>query len=270
MLTEFLKTNDNDESPVCKKSTKLIFESPQNVPFSILDPNYDESADELKSGHQALSESFSKLSRTVDGSFHESDCSIIVDACRDSLKTHMTSILNEASVWLVNTENKSGKSLRASLAQERVVSYLKTVESALQSREKLENDLGLLCSSIASQMEEEKAAKGLPVQISLWRTPSLCFDMEVAKTVEYMRTERLPLKVRVRAIAEIYAVDIHSCSIPSYRACHLQIKELKHESLTPVLSSGATGEGLIKIKISPLGDRKSINFGHMIVREARV
>merc|ERR1712232_689902 len=77
----------------------------------------------------------------------------------------------------------------------------------------------------------------------------------------------LPIRVRARAIAEIYADDINSGSVPSYRACSLQIKELKHEPETNSWSSGTKGEAHIKIQIRPLGDSRPDSLR---VRETRI
>lgn len=265
------------ESPMSTEGvieTKFVYESigPAMPGFG---PGSQDSAD-LRSSFQQLSEDCSSLRGAVDGS-QTNPCSPTLDACRDSLRTDMASMLYEANLLLENGEKVT--SWRASLAQARVDSYLETIQSALDSRDQWDNELGLVANSIATQINSEtKTADDLPVRVSSWRTPSLCFDLEVGEPVQFIRKEKMPIKVRVRAIAEIHAKDINSNSIPKYTACRIHVEEVKHDERSLFSLAGDVGEAAIKIRISPLGDDQKKkptwgedeDVGFVRVKEARI
>jgi hypothetical protein len=222
---------------------------------------------------QELSDGCSDLLETL---FHDS--SPTLDACRGSLQTDMNFMLHEANTLLKNVEQVT--QWRASLAQARVDSYLETIQLALNSRQQLDSELGLVANSIASQINsysESKASEDLAVRVSAWRTPSLCFDLDVSEPVEFLRVDYMPIKVRARAIAEIYAKDMPG-SIPQYNACLVRIEDVKHDNSNAALLAGTVGEALIKIRISPVGDAQNKkatwgedeDVGFVRVIEARV
>jgi len=239
-----------------------------SLPSVKRDPN--ELTLELRVGHQQLSEVCSELIGSIDGNFGEKYYSPTLYACKDSLRTDAASLLDEANLLLENVDEKRVTSLRASLAQVRVDSYLETIQSALRLHESLDSQLNIVTSSIASQMEEEKIPEDLPIRISTWRTPSLCFDMEVGKEVEFTQVGNIPLKVKARVIAEVYAKDINAGSIPSYRACRLQIKELTTNSDITASSTGVIGNALTKIVVSPLKEKREQKVESLRIRECRV
>mmetsp|Transcript_21507 Transcript_21507/g.23864 ORF Transcript_21507/g.23864 Transcript_21507/m.23864 type:complete len:339 (+) Transcript_21507:84-1100(+) len=215
---------------------------------------------ELRAGHQQLSDIYSELIGSIEGSVSEENHSPTLYACQGSLRTDTSSMLVEANLLLENVDEKRITSLRASLAQVRVDSYLETIQTALESRESFDSELNLFTSSIASQMEEEeeeKVSEDFPVRVSIWRTPSLCFDMEVGKEIEYIQKGNAPIRVRARAIAEVYAKDINAGSIPSYQACRLQIEELNYDSYSESNSLSVIGDVLVKVVISPMRGKKN-------------
>lgn len=236
-------------------------------------PSFGRKSDDksLHLGFQHLTEGRSQLLETMFAG-----SSPTLDACRGSLQTDMNSMLHEASLLLTSTE--LADQWRASLAQNRVDSYLETIQSARNSRHQLDSELGLVADSIASQLRnntESKTCDDLAVRVSAWRTPSLCFDLDVSEPVQFLRTDDMPIKVRARAIAEIYAKDMPG-SIPQYNACNIRIEEVKHD-MSPSLA-GAVGEASIKMRVSHLGgpQKKTPTWGEdedvafVRVKEARV
>jgi hypothetical protein len=212
----------------------------------------------LRLSFQELSDGCSDLLETL---FHGS--SPTLDACRGSLQTDMNCMLQQANTLLQNVEQVT--QWRASLAQARVDCYLETIQTALNSRQQLDSELGLVADSIASQINsnsESKTSDDLAVRVSAWRTPSLCFDLDVSEPVEFLRTDAMPIKVRARAIAEIYAKDMPG-SIPQYKACLVRIEDVKHDNSNSASLAGTVGEALIKIRISPFGDaqKKKATWG---------
>merc|ERR1712176_1657536 len=75
---------------------------------------------------------------------------------------------------------------------------------------------------------------------------------------------------KARAIAEVYAKDISAGSIPSYRACRLQIKELTTSSDITASYAGVIGNALTKIIVSPLGENQEKKVESLRIRECRV
>lgn len=203
---------------------------------------------------------------------------LTLTACQGSLQNDMSAMLDEANVLVENIGEHLITPWRASLAQARVDSYLETIKSAIESRDQFDDKLAQLTSAIAPQVEEGQKSVGLPVQISSWRTPSLCFDLEVGQPAEYASTEKMPIKVRVRAIAEVQAKDIDAGNVPHYSACRVQVEECKHEERTMFSMAGTVGEALIKIRISPLENAKKTDatwgedadVGLIRVQEARI
>lgn len=261
------------ERPECPMPASKAFE--KRFRYECVGPHSSASPD-LRVSFQQLSDDCSSLLGAVTGSLSDG-CSPTVDACRDALSTDMMCMLDEANVLLENS--KDVNSWRASLAQARVDSYLETIQSALESRHQLDSELAQVASSIVSQIKSEaKTADDLPVRVSSWRTPSLCFDLEVGEPVQFIRTDQVPIHVRVRAIAEIHAKDISANSVPKYGAFRIHIEQCKHDDCSLFSTGGAVGEVLIKIRITPLGDfqKKKGTWGEdadvsfVRVKEARV
>lgn len=245
----------------------------RTMPTGSFGHKHDDDDDKtLHLSFQQLSNGCSKLLETL---FHGR--SPTLDACRGSLQTDMNSMLHEANLLLKNMEFAQW---RASLAQSRVVSYLETIQSAFNSRHQLDRELGLVSDSIATQMRnntESKTSDDLAVRVSSWRTPSLCFDLDVSEPVQFIRTDEMPIKVRARGIAEIYAKDMPG-SIPQYNACNVHIEQVKHETSNTTSIAGTAGEAFIKIRVCRLGgaQKKIPTWGEdedidfVRVKEARV
>jgi hypothetical protein len=250
----------DNESLDCRIPTKRVLQSSFRYEQSGLAmPQKDESR--LKVSFKQLSEDCSSLLGTITGGLAEG-CSPTLDACRDALRTDMTLMLDEAEVLLQNLEDVTP--WRASLAQARALSYRETIQSALDSRHELDSELSLVADSISSQIHcETKTSEDLPFRVSSWRTPSLCFDLELSEQVHFTRTEHMPIKIRVRAIAEIHAKDINASSIPKYSAFRIHVEQCKHDNQSLFSTAGALGEVLIKLRINRLGEsqKKKLTWG---------
>jgi hypothetical protein len=234
---------------------------------------------ELRAGFQQLSAGCSELLDAVHGTSTAEKDSPTLHACRGSLQTDMTIMLSEASHLLDDAESKEVTTWKASLAQVRADSYLDTIQSALACRALLDNELWQVTSSLSSQLsEEKKSPEDIPVRISSWRTPILCFDLELSDRVQYLYTDPMPLKVRATAIAEVFAKDIGAGSIPSYLACRLVVEQCKHEEQSFQSLAGTVGKAYMKFKVSPVGNAQKKNstwgvdehVGELRVAEARM
>ncbi|KAI2511123.1 hypothetical protein MHU86_3258 [Fragilaria crotonensis] len=265
----------DNESHDCRVPTSRVLKTNFCYEMRGAIPPKDESR--LRVNFKQLSEDCSSLLGTVTGGLAEGS-SPTLDACRDALRTDMTLMLDEAKVLLQNLEEVTP--WRASLAQARVLSYRETIQSALDSRHQLDSELSLVANSISSQINSEtKTTDDLPFRVSSWRTPSLCFDLEVSEQVHFVRTEHMPIKIRVRAIAEIHAKDINASSIPKYSAFRVHVEQCKHDNQSLFPSAGALGEVLIKLRINRLGENQKkkltwggedADVGFVRVTEARV
>lgn len=203
----------------------------------------------LRKNLTRLHEDCSSMKESVSGSVSGNEgISLTLTACQGSLQNDMPAMLDEANVMVDNIGDHFITPWRASLTQSRVDAYLETMQSAMQSRDQFDDKLAQLTSALVPLVED------VPVRISSWRTPSLCFDLEVGEPAQYVSTEKMPIKVRARAIAEVQAKDIDCGSVPKYQACRIHVEECKHEERTMFSMAGTVGEALIKIRISPLLD----------------
>ena len=201
-------------------------------------------------------------------------------------------MLAEANA-VVESLNKEGLMVthwRASLAQTRVESYLHSIDSLLKAEEKSSYDsvLTRVLDPVLAVMGEEKTAD-LPVRVSSWRTPSLAFDIELGHSVEHSHEAsppsdkcdfdiQRPMKVHVKAIADIAAKDIVSGCVGSYEPCSIKVERCRHEEKqVPSNLSFVEGEAMLKVRISPVGSGKKPvddqvwdTDNHVKVEEARV
>lgn len=237
----------------------------------------EEEGHDLHKSLERLHEDCSAMTKSVSGN---DTTSLTLAACQGSLQNDMSAMLDEAKVLVDNTGEHLITPLRASLAQSRVDSYLETIKTAIESRDSFDGKLSQLASAVAPHGGDEKEnSNGHPVQISSWRTPSLCFDLEVGPPTHYSSTEKMPIKVNVRAIAEVQAKDIDAGTVPQYQPCLVHVEDCKHEERTMFSMAATAGEALIKVRISLLKDStknakatwgEDEDVGPVCVQEARI
>mmetsp|Transcript_3991 Transcript_3991/g.9069 ORF Transcript_3991/g.9069 Transcript_3991/m.9069 type:complete len:312 (+) Transcript_3991:89-1024(+) len=222
----------------------------------------------LESSLKQLTEIGSKALNEVNGAISGDYRSPTVRACRTSLASDFSSMVDEAKDLVTNQHDSAvATSWGVSLAPLRADSYLRTILAALHSPERLKMDEALqrlVGSVLASKTNnDESKTEDVTLRISSWRTPSLVFDLQLGAPVLYTHEAappskgqfdyQLPLFVEVRAIAEVPSEDIKSGGVGRYEVCTIQVEKCRHEAVSyKSTHNGAVGLATISVGLKPL------------------
>ena len=278
--------NDVPSSPNSYVRERNQFKTLLSFDSLDLTESFDSTTDNtsLRESLLHLSVKGSDLLDEVNDQMKSSAFSPTLEACQSSLVSDTNSLLSEAKVLLENlgTEGSMTTSWRASLAQIRVDSYLENIQNAIYhpSRERLDMELSSIADSLSALALDKNRAKGQPIAISSWKSPSLAFNVIVGTPITYNhvgRDDSLSLKLTITAIAEVLAIDLDSGIIGSYQACIIGVENCNHESRNFCAETGSAGDCLVTVKLSPMG-RKNLQkktwgideeVGHLHVKAAR-
>jgi hypothetical protein len=280
-----LTSGDTPRSPT--SFAKCLDKSPSS--FDSLDLTNSSASitdsSELRDSFLHLSMKGSHLLDEVNSRLKLSAFSPTLDACKNSLHSDASSLLNESKVLVDNLE-KEGSLItpwRASLAQIRVDLFLATIKCAMQhpSRERLDMELLSIADFISGQARDEEMKRVPVVTISSWKSPSLAFNVVVGPQITYNcegSDDHFPLKLKITAIAEVLANDIDKGTVGSYQACIVGVEKCNHESRSfCATGTGIVGDCLVSVRLSPVGTKKSADtpwgigkeVGYLHVKEAR-